>query len=220
MSSFKVQADELTRFADSVRGRTTELNKHRDELENTRVSRDSFGYLPGIGEEISAAYEGLVDRCVEAVDAAGLTGTAIAAAAENTAAAYKKAEEESANSSNQVTIIIQSGGEYSSDGFNNGPNATSPGGSSSSSGSPSSEGSSTSGGSSQQRSSGDVTIIHEGEGNYPTEKIIIHPGDTPSIVHVEESDSGIRTEIDSDRDGKPDLTDVRPRHDIHRKSEE
>ncbi|MEU8662852.1 hypothetical protein [Actinoplanes philippinensis] len=57
-------------FGDRTIARRDHLDQVRNQLNSTRLPRDAFGYVPGVGGKVHDAYEDFVTQCAEATEMA------------------------------------------------------------------------------------------------------------------------------------------------------
>jgi hypothetical protein len=99
-----VQADlpAMQRFAQGSVGREDEFNQLRLRMDDVRVPREAFGYIPGIGSRVYEAYDEFVDGCAAAIWAAGDVMAAIGEAVQDTAVAYRESDDRGAAALGQI----------------------------------------------------------------------------------------------------------------------
>jgi hypothetical protein len=95
-----VQADlpAIERFAATSMDRRDEFDHLRSRMDAVRLPRESFGYIPGIGNRVHDAYEEFVTGCADAVSSAAETMASVAAAVRGAVAAYATSDNASAAS--------------------------------------------------------------------------------------------------------------------------
>ncbi|WP_433795912.1 hypothetical protein [Actinoplanes sp. CA-252034] len=70
MSDVRADLPAIEAFADRTIVRRDHLDQIRSQLNSTRLPRDAFGYVPGIGGKVHDAYEEFVAQCAEATEMA------------------------------------------------------------------------------------------------------------------------------------------------------
>jgi hypothetical protein len=95
-----VQADlpAMERFAVTSMDRRDEFDHLRSGMDAVRLPRESFGYIPGIGNRVHDAYEEFVTGCADAVSSAAETMACVAAAVRGAITAYATSDHASAAS--------------------------------------------------------------------------------------------------------------------------
>jgi hypothetical protein len=78
MTEMKVDAAALEAFAKSSDRRRGEYDGVRTQADQTRVDRESFGRIPGIGSRVYSAYDEHVRACEEGISSAAEAMAAIA----------------------------------------------------------------------------------------------------------------------------------------------
>lgn len=105
MSEFKVDPDALQRFVTGATAREGALNDVRQRLHDVRLSRGSFGYVPGIGNRVHDAYEEFVDGCTEAVTSAAESMASIADAVESVVESYRTSDQAAEQSHRAIQSV-------------------------------------------------------------------------------------------------------------------
>ena len=95
----EVQADQraMERFAATSIDRRDEFDHLRERMNGVRLPRESFGYIPGIGNRVHAAYEEFVTGCADAISSAAESMASIAAAVRGTIIDYHGTDADSAD---------------------------------------------------------------------------------------------------------------------------
>jgi hypothetical protein len=92
MGDIKADPPAMGRFADRSSDRETDLVSLRGQMDAIHLDRGAFGYIPGIGARVDAAYEEFVSGCEEAVTSAALMMGFISAGVEGAADAYQQSD--------------------------------------------------------------------------------------------------------------------------------
>ncbi len=87
MTEVHVEPPALERFAASSEQRERDFGDVRARLGAVHVPRDSFGYVPGIGDRVYRAYDEFVEGCVDSVSSAADSMAQIAEAVRGVVAA-------------------------------------------------------------------------------------------------------------------------------------
>lgn len=98
MSEFEVDPQALQLFAGLSTDRGKDFDEMRGQLDSVRVARDSFGYIPGIGNRVHEAYEEFVDGCADSLASAAETMAEISSAVKGVALAYLTSDDAAAES--------------------------------------------------------------------------------------------------------------------------
>jgi hypothetical protein len=78
MTEMKIDAAALEAFAKASDRRRDEFDRVRTQAGQTRVDRESFGRIPGIGARVYGAYDEHVRACEDGISAAAEAMAAIA----------------------------------------------------------------------------------------------------------------------------------------------
>jgi hypothetical protein len=78
MTEMKIDAEALEAFAKASDRRRQDFDQVKKHADQTRVDRESFGRIPGIGERVYDAYDEHVRACEEGISSAGEAMAAIA----------------------------------------------------------------------------------------------------------------------------------------------
>lgn len=73
MSDLTADPPAMEEFSDRTVARRDRLNLVRTQLNRTRVPRDAFGNIPGVGGKVHDAYEDFIAGCVTATEMAAET---------------------------------------------------------------------------------------------------------------------------------------------------
>jgi hypothetical protein len=93
MSDFKVEPQALEHFAATSVNRQYDLHDVRTRMQNVHLPRDGFGYVPGIGNRVYAAYDEFVQGCTDSVASAAESMASIAAAVRGVVVAYTTSDD-------------------------------------------------------------------------------------------------------------------------------
>jgi hypothetical protein len=80
MSEVEAHLPAMEKFAAKSLDRRDEFHELRSRMDGLRLPRESFGYIPGIGNRIDDAYEDFVTSCADAISSAAETMASLAAA--------------------------------------------------------------------------------------------------------------------------------------------
>ncbi|HWS33387.1 MAG TPA: hypothetical protein VN408_11665 [Actinoplanes sp.] len=80
-------------FSDRTVARRDRLDLIRTQLKATRVPRDAFGYIPGVGGKVHDAYEEFVAGCGTATEMASETVLSLAQAVHQAAQALLQTDQ-------------------------------------------------------------------------------------------------------------------------------
>jgi hypothetical protein len=97
MSDFYVEPAALERFAATSMDREHDFHDLRTRMNNVHLPRDSFGYIPGIGNRIYDAYTDFVDGCADSLASAAESMAEIAAAVRGVVSAYATSDQTAHN---------------------------------------------------------------------------------------------------------------------------
>ena len=78
MTEMKIDAAALEAFAKASDRRRHDFDQVRKQADQTRVDRESFGRIPGIGSRVYGAYDEHVRACEDGISSAGEAMAAIA----------------------------------------------------------------------------------------------------------------------------------------------
>jgi hypothetical protein len=78
MTEMKIDAAALEAFAKSSDRRRDDFDKVRTQADQTRVDRESFGRIPGIGGRVYGAYDEHTRACEDGISSAAEAMAAIA----------------------------------------------------------------------------------------------------------------------------------------------
>jgi hypothetical protein len=93
MTEFSVDPPSLERFAASSMDRKHDFDDLRTRMESVRLPRDSFGYIPGIGNRVCDAYDEFTHSCADSLASAAESMASIAAAVRAVVTAYVTSDE-------------------------------------------------------------------------------------------------------------------------------
>jgi hypothetical protein len=93
MTEFSVDPPSLERFAASSMDRKRDFDLLRSRMEAVRLPRDSFGFIPGIGNRVHDAYDEFTHGCTDSLSSAAESMASIAAAVRAVVTAYVTSDE-------------------------------------------------------------------------------------------------------------------------------
>jgi hypothetical protein len=93
MGEVKADLPAMERFADRSSDRETDFVSLRSQMDAIHLDRGAFGYIPGIGARVDAAYEEFVSGCESATTAAGEMMGWIAIGVDGAAQAYRASDQ-------------------------------------------------------------------------------------------------------------------------------
>ena len=102
MSEVEADLPALERFARISTDRQSEFEHLRARMDGVRVPREGFGYIPGIGNRVYAAYDEFVHGCADSLSSAAETMESVAEAVRDTADAYRGSDESSQTALGQI----------------------------------------------------------------------------------------------------------------------
>jgi hypothetical protein len=97
MSEVKADLPALERFATQSMNRRDDFDQLRGRMDAVHLHRESFGYIPGIGNRIHDAYEDFVTGCADAISSAAETMASMAAAVRGTMLDYSTSDHATAD---------------------------------------------------------------------------------------------------------------------------
>jgi hypothetical protein len=104
MTEMQVHYEALEMFARSSDDRRGEFDDVKRRADQTRVSRESFGRIPGIGDRVYGAYDEHVRACEDGMASAAEAMAAIASGVREVITSNRDANEASIESLNSIQI--------------------------------------------------------------------------------------------------------------------
>ncbi len=93
MGDLSVDGDALRQFATGSSNRRQEIDEIRGRMAGVQLPRNSFGYIPGIGNRVYAAYQEFASGCADSIASAAETMDSIAAAMRDVADGYQTTDQ-------------------------------------------------------------------------------------------------------------------------------